>query len=73
MMTNEQQELEQIKRVVRESNKALSISEIQKQTRLDIEPRTLLRRLNKLVDQQIIKKTGKKRGAAYQIALNEGK
>lgn len=60
MMTNEQQELEQIKRVVRESNKALSISEIQKQTRLDIEPRTLLRRLNKLVDQQIIKKTGKK-------------
>ena len=65
-MTNEQQELEQIKRAVKESNKALSISEIKKQTRLEIEPRTLLRRLNKLVDQKIIKKIGKKRGAAYQ-------
>ncbi len=69
-MTNEQQELEQIKRAVKESNKALSISEIKKQTRLEIEPRTLLRRLNKLVDQKIIKKIGKKRGAAYQIAFN---
>lgn len=70
-MSNEQQELTLIKRVVSESNRALSISEIQKHTGLHIEPRTLLRRLTRLVDEKIIEKTGKKKGTAYQIILKE--
>lgn len=59
-MATEQQELELITKVLRESNQALSISEIQTQAGLNIEPRTLLRRLDKLADQKIIEKTGKK-------------
>lgn len=69
-MATEQRELELITKVLRESNQDLSISEIQKQASLNIEPRTLLRRLDKLAAQKIIEKTGKNRGAAYKIVSN---
>jgi len=68
-MSDEQQELELIKRALSKSNSMLSISEIRKQTGLAIGHRTLIRRLAKLVDDGIIKRTGEKRGIAYQIAI----
>jgi Fic family protein len=69
-VAKEQEELAIIRKVLTESKSALSISDIQKQTRLDIEPRTLLRRLDKLEDQGVIVKIGKTRGTAYQLVLN---
>ena len=67
-MKNEQNELEKITNVLRDTNEALSSSAIKKLTNLKIENRTLLRRLDKLTRQGIIEKAGKKKGVTYKIA-----
>lgn len=67
-MKNEQNELEKITNVLRDTNEALSSSAIKKLANLKIENRTLLRRLDKLTRQGIIEKAGKKKGVTYKIA-----
>jgi Fic family protein len=66
-MSKEQSELELITKALETSPEALTISGIQKQTGLSLGYRTLLRRLDKLVEEKIVEKTGKTRGTAYKI------
>ncbi len=66
-MTKEQNELGLITKVLKSANQAIAISEIKKQLGIAIEDKTLLRRLNKLISEQVIEKAGERRGVVYKI------
>ncbi len=60
-------EFEQVTKALEGATKALTVSEIKKQTGLTLDDRTLLRRINKLISQEVIEKTGKNKGTAYKL------
>src|SRR4051794_36912491 len=66
-----QEQLDLLVKVLKEVKKPLSISEIQEQLKLDIGDRTLLRRLQKLINEGLVIRTGEKSGTAYQFASNK--
>jgi hypothetical protein len=69
-MERQQNDFELIKRILIDENKGLSFPEIKEKIKGEINDKTLLRRLNKLIQQGEIEKIGKTRGATYQIKTN---
>jgi len=70
-MIKEQHELEIITKILSESQQALSFSQIKERTGIDINDKTLLRRLNKLIANKIVEKIGKTKGVTYRLVSNE--
>ncbi|MFZ1610603.1 MAG: Fic family protein [Chitinophagales bacterium] len=69
-MKKEDKIIELIKDVLRKQHEALSFMEIKEQIGIDINDKTLLRRLNKLVKDEVVIKTGKTKGSLYTLTLN---
>ncbi len=69
-MTKEQNDLDLIKKILRKENKALSFLQIKVHIGTAINEKTLLRRLNKLIRQEIVEKIGKTKGTTYKLNLN---
>ncbi|MEO6231860.1 MAG: Fic family protein [Ferruginibacter sp.] len=67
-MSKRNHEITLIVKILRKSGQALSFSQLKKLLDLEINDKTLLRRLNELAIQHVIEKKGKTRGVTYKIA-----
>lgn len=71
-MRKEENYQELITKILFESQQALSFSQIKERTGIDINDKTLLRRLNKLIAKKIVEKIGKTKGVTYRlVSINE--